>query len=80
VGNGAAERGALSQLLKRIAVWIAVGVAAVVAVRVLLREGPPPSLVEPPRTLLPGVDSRLNAPAGEAADGGAVEEPDDRDR
>jgi len=45
-------------MLKRIAIWIVVAVAAVAAVRVLLRAGPLPSFIEPPKTLLPGVDSR----------------------
>jgi hypothetical protein len=48
---------------KRIAVWIAVAVAGVVAVQVLLREGPPPSLVEPPRMSMPALDTRLERPA-----------------
>ena len=44
-------------MLKRIAIWIVAAVAVIVAVRVLLREGPPPSLVEPPRMNLPPRDS-----------------------
>ena len=45
-------------MLKRLAVWVVVAVAAVLAAQVLLREGPPPSLVTPPRMGLPALDSR----------------------
>ena len=62
-------------MLKKIAVWIVVAVAAVVAVQVLLRKGPPPSFVEPPRLSLPTLDSIKDEPAADAA-----EEPSDRDR
>ncbi len=58
-------------MLKKIAVWIAVAVAGVVAVQVLLREGPPPSLVEPPRLSLPALDSVLDRPAAAADAPGA---------
>jgi hypothetical protein len=44
-------------MLKKITVFAVVAVAVVVAVQVLLREGPPPSLVAPPRMELPGLDS-----------------------
>jgi uncharacterized membrane protein len=44
-------------MLKKVAVFAVVAVAVVVAVQVLLREGPPPSLVVPPRMELPGLDS-----------------------
>jgi hypothetical protein len=66
-------------MLKKLAVWIAVAVAAVVAVRILLRDGPPPSFVEPPKLSLPALDSIEERPAADAADAG-TEEPDNRDR
>ena len=63
---------------KRLAVWVVVAVAAVLAVQVLLREGPPPSLVTPPRMELPGLDSRPerepSQPTEPAASAGAPAE------
>ena len=44
-------------MLKKIAIWGVVAVAAVLALQVLLREGPPKSLFVPPRMELPGLDS-----------------------
>jgi membrane-bound inhibitor of C-type lysozyme len=41
---------------KRLAVWGVVAVALVLAVQVLLREGPPRSLVVPPSMKLPALD------------------------
>ncbi|HEX7237524.1 MAG TPA: hypothetical protein VF405_11220 [Gammaproteobacteria bacterium] len=67
-------------MLKRIAIWVVVAVAAVMAVQVLLRSGPLPSFVEPPRLTPPALDSIKDGPAADAADAGAAEEPDDRDR
>ena len=43
-------------MLKKITIWGVVAVAAVLAVQVLLREGPPKSLFVPPRMELPGLD------------------------
>jgi len=62
-------------MVKKVAVWIVVAVAGVAAVRVLLREGAPPSLVEPPRMSLPALDSVVDRPAAAAdaqGDVGAV--------
>jgi len=42
-------------MLKRFAVWVVVAVAIVLAVQVLLREGPPRSLVAPPKMGLPAL-------------------------
>jgi uncharacterized membrane protein len=42
---------------KKITVFAVVAVAVVVAVQILLRHGPPPSLVVPPRMELPGLDA-----------------------
>jgi len=53
-------------MLKKVAVWIVVAVAGVAAVRVLLREGAPPSLVEPPKMSLPALDSMVERPAAAA--------------
>ena len=44
-------------MLKKITVGAVVAIAAVLAVQVLLREGPPPSFVAPPRMWLPGLAS-----------------------
>ena len=44
-------------MLKKITVAGVVAIAAMLAVQVLLREGPPPSLVEPPSLELPDLDS-----------------------
>jgi uncharacterized membrane protein len=44
-------------MLKKITVFAVVAVAVVVAVQILLRHGPPPSLAVPPRMELPGLDS-----------------------
>lgn len=43
-------------MLKRVTVFVVVAVAVVLAVQVLLREGPPRSLVVPPSMKLPALD------------------------
>jgi len=43
-------------MLKKITVWSLVAVAIVLAVQVLRRSGPPPSLVTPPKMELPTLD------------------------
>ena len=43
-------------MLRRFAIWAVVAVAAVLAVHVLIREGPPRSLLVPPRMELPALD------------------------
>ena len=43
-------------MLKKIIVWSLVAVALVLAVQVLRRTGPPPSLVTPPKMELPALD------------------------
>lgn len=50
-------------MLRRLAVWVVVAVAAVLAVQVLLREGPPPSLVKPPKMALPALDRPEREPS-----------------
>src|SRR5262245_36337921 len=44
------------RMLRKILVWTFLAVAAVLAVKVLLRHGTPQSLVKPPKMELPGAD------------------------
>ena len=62
-------------MIKRIAVWCVVAAATVLAVQVLLREGPPPSLVTPPKLELPALDPpREREPSQPAASAGAPDQ------
>jgi hypothetical protein len=59
-------------MLKKLIVWGVVAAAIVVAVQVLLRNGPPaPSLFTPPKMRLPALDAPKREPS-ETADPAAV--------
>ena len=70
-------------MLKRVTVFVVVAVAVVLAVQVLLREGPPRSLVVPPSMKLPALDDIRErerpqaAERREDADAAAPAAPDD---
>jgi hypothetical protein len=63
---------ARNDMIKRITVWGVVAVAIVLAVEILRREGPPKSLVVPPKMELPAVDDVVEreSPAERAAPSG----------
>jgi hypothetical protein len=60
-------------MLKKIAIWGAVAVAAVLAVQLLMRTGPPKSLFVPPKMQLPGL---YRAPEGEPSQPAEQGEPE----
>ena len=62
-------------MIKRIAMWAGVAVASLLAVQVLLREGPPPSLVAPPRMGLSELDPRSATEPSRPAESATREVP-----
>ena len=64
-------------MLKKIAIWGVVAAAAVLALQVLLRDGPPKSLFVPPPMALPGLD---RAPEREPAQPAERDTARDADR